>query len=54
MEINTDNMEHIKLSIDKAFGFVTEQSVTDYKSKEAVANAALHDGPEKETIFWAG
>ncbi len=44
-------MEHIKLSIDKAFGFVSEQSVVEYKSKVAAANAALHDGTGKGNDF---
>jgi len=37
-------MKNIKLSIDKAFGFVSEQSVAGYKAEVAAANAALHNG----------
>ena len=37
-------MEKIKLSIDKAFGFVSEQNVAGYKAEVAAANAALHNG----------
>jgi glucose-6-phosphate isomerase len=36
-------MQHIKLSIDKAFGFVSEQAVAGYKNRVADANAALHN-----------
>ena len=44
-------MQHIKLSIDKAFGFVSEQAVAGYKSKVAEANAALHNGTGKGNDF---
>ena len=44
-------MNHIKLSIDKAFGFVSEQAVAGYKSKVAEANAALHNGTGKGNDF---
>lgn len=44
-------MENIKLSIDKAFGFVSEQNVAGYKSKVDEANAALHNGTGKGSDF---
>ncbi|HLP04500.1 MAG TPA: glucose-6-phosphate isomerase [Paludibacter sp.] len=44
-------MENIKLTIDKAFGFVSEQNVAGYKSKVAEANAALHNGSGKGNDF---
>ena len=44
-------MQNIKLSIDKAFGFVSEQAVAGYKAQIAEANAALHMEPEKEVTF---
>ena len=37
-------MQNIKLSIDKAFGFISEQNVAGYKAEVAAANAALHNG----------
>jgi len=51
-------MQHIKLSIEKAFGFVSEQAVadyktqvTDYKTQVTKANAALHNGTGKGSDF---
>ena len=44
-------METIKLSIDKAFGFVSEQAVAAYKSKVNEANASLHAGSGKGSDF---
>ena len=44
-------MENIKLSIDKAFGFVSEQAVAGYKSKVAEANVTLHNGTGKGSDF---
>lgn len=44
-------MENIKLSIDKAFGFVSEQSVAGYKAEVAAASAALHNGTCKGSDF---
>lgn len=44
-------MENIKLSIDKAFGFVSEQKVSAYKSQVTEANVALHNGTGKGSDF---
>jgi glucose-6-phosphate isomerase len=44
-------MQNITLSIDKAFGFVSEQAVAGYKTKVAEANAALHNGSGKGSDF---
>ena len=44
-------MQNIKLSIDKAFGFISEQAVLGYKEKVAAANAALHNGTGKGNDF---
>jgi glucose-6-phosphate isomerase len=44
-------MGNIKLSIDKAFGFVSEQNVAGYKAQVAEANAALHNGTCKGSDF---
>ncbi len=44
-------MQNIKLSIDKAFGFVSEQKVAAYKDEVAVYNAALHNGTGKGSDF---
>lgn len=44
-------MQHIKLSIDKAFGFVSEQAVAGYKAEVAAASAALHNGTGKGSDF---
>jgi len=44
-------MQNIKLSIDKAFGFVSEQKVAGYKAQVALANAALHNGTGKGSDF---
>ena len=44
-------MNTIKLSIDKAFGFVSEQKVAGYKAEVAAANAALHYGTGKGSDF---
>lgn len=44
-------MQNIKLSIDKAYGFISEQAVLGYKEKVAAANAALHNGKGKGNDF---
>jgi len=44
-------MENIKLSIDKAFGFVSKQKVEGYKADVEAANAALHNGTVKGNDF---
>jgi glucose-6-phosphate isomerase len=44
-------MQTIKLSIDKAFGFVSEQKVASYKEQVNAANAALHNGTGKGSDF---
>lgn len=44
-------MGNIKLSIDKAFGFISEQNVAGYKLQIAAANAALHNGSGKGSDF---
>lgn len=44
-------MEHIKLSIDKAFGFVSAEKVAAYKPQVNAAIAALHNGTGKGSDF---
>ena len=44
-------MENIKLSIDKAFGFVSEQNVAGYKAQVAEASVALQNGTVKGSDF---
>ncbi len=44
-------MQHIKLSIDKAFGFVSEQAVAGYKAQVNNANSTLHNGTGKGSDF---
>jgi len=44
-------MENIKLSIDKAFGFISEQDVAGYKAEVAAASAALHNATCKGSDF---
>lgn len=44
-------MQHIQLSIDKAFGFVSEQVVAGYKAHVNNANLALHNGTGKGSDF---
>lgn len=44
-------MQNIKLTIDKAFGFVSKESVTGYKSTASAANKALHEGTGKGNDF---
>jgi len=44
-------MSHIKLSIDKAFGFISKEAVAGYKTQVAEANAALHNGTGKGSDF---
>jgi glucose-6-phosphate isomerase len=44
-------MQNIKLSIDKAFGFVSEQAVAGYKAQAEAANATLHNGTGKGSDF---
>ena len=41
----------IKLSIDKAFGFVSAEKVAGYKAEVEAANAALHNGTGKGSDF---
>ncbi len=44
-------MENIKLSIDKAYGFVSKENVASYKTQVAAANAALHNASGKGSDF---
>ena len=44
-------MENIKLTIDKAFGFISKEKVAAYKAQVAEANAALHNGTGKGSEF---
>lgn len=44
-------METIKLSIDKAFGFVSKEAVASYQTQVEKANAALHHGTGKGNDF---
>ena len=44
-------MNNIKLSIDKAYGFVSEQAVAAWKSKAEEANTTLHKGNGKGSDF---
>ena len=44
-------MSNIKLSIDKAFGFISEQAVAGYKAEVAAASASLHNGTGKGSDF---
>jgi len=44
-------MQNIKLYIDKAFGFVSEQNVAGYKDQVAAANANLHNRTGKGSDF---
>ena len=44
-------MENIKLSIDKTFGFISEESVAAYKADVAAAIKALHAGSGKGSDF---
>ena len=44
-------MEHIKLSIDKAFGFVSAEEVAGYKTGVKAANESLHYGTGKGNDF---
>lgn len=44
-------MQHIKLSIDKTFSFISEQAVAGYKETIAQANAALHNATGKGSDF---
>jgi glucose-6-phosphate isomerase len=44
-------MENIKLSIDKAFGFVSEQKVAGYAEQVAAASDMLHNGTGKGNDF---
>ena len=44
-------MEHIKLSIDKAFGFVSAEKVAGYKTGVKAANESLHYGTGKGNDF---
>jgi glucose-6-phosphate isomerase len=44
-------MSHIKLTIDKAFGFITKEAVAGYRAQAAEANAALLNGTGKGSDF---
>ena len=44
-------MEHIKLSIDKAYGFVSAEKVAGYKTDILAANKTLQDGTGKGSDF---
>lgn len=44
-------MENIKLSIDKAYGFVSAENVAGYKAKAEAANLTLHNGSGKGSDF---
>ncbi|MDD4198894.1 MAG: glucose-6-phosphate isomerase [Paludibacter sp.] len=44
-------MQNIKLTIDKAFGFISKESVAGYKSTASAANKALHEGTGKGNDF---
>jgi glucose-6-phosphate isomerase len=44
-------MQNIKLSVDKAFGFISEDAVANYKTQVAAANASLHNGTCKGSDF---
>ena len=44
-------MEHIKLSIDKAYGFVSAEKVAGYKADVLAANKTLQDGIGKGSDF---
>ncbi len=44
-------MEHIKLSIDKAYGFVSAEKVAGYKTNVLAANKTLQDGTGKGSDF---
>ena len=44
-------MEHIKLSIDKAYGFVSAEKVAAYKAEAEAANLALQNGTGKGSDF---
>ena len=44
-------MEHIKLSIEKAYGFVSAEKVAGYKTDVLAANKTLQDGTGKGSDF---
>lgn len=44
-------MENIKLSIDKAFGFISEQKVAGYAEQVIAASDSLHNGTGKGSDF---
>ncbi|MDO9154893.1 MAG: glucose-6-phosphate isomerase, partial [Paludibacter sp.] len=44
-------MQHIKLSIDNTFGFISEKAVAGYNAQIAEANASLHQGTGKGSDF---
>jgi len=44
-------MQNIKLTVDKAFGFISKDAVAAYKSEVAAANASLHNGTCKGSDF---
>ena len=44
-------MENIKLSIDKTFGFISEQKVAGYAEQVAAASDSLHNGTGKGSDF---
>lgn len=45
------DMNNIKLSIDKAFGFISKESVAAYQPAADAANKALHQGTGKGSDF---
>ncbi len=44
-------MENIKLSIDKALGFVSQEKINGYESRVKEANQMLHNGTGKGNDF---
>lgn len=44
-------MQNIKLTVDNAFGFISEDAVAAYKTDVAAANASLHNGTCKGSDF---
>lgn len=44
-------MQNIKLTIDKAFGFISKDAVAAYKNQANAANKALHEGTGKGNDF---
>ena len=44
-------MQNIKLTIDHVYGFVSKQSIENYKDIANQANRALHEGTGKGSDF---